>query len=148
MEIREAVHRDDALLRQLLELWERSVRATHTFLSLAEIAAIRNDVPQALESVPHLLVAWEAGSPAGFLGADGERLEMLFLDPDHRGRGLGGALARYGLRTFGLTEVTVNEQNPQAMGFYEHLGFRVYGRSPVDEQGRPYPLLYMRLGSP
>lgn len=96
MEIREAIHRDDALLRQLLELWERSVRATHTFLSPAEIAAIRNDVPQALESVPHLLVAWEAGSPAGFLGADGERLEDAVPGPDHPGRRAGRRTGRYG----------------------------------------------------
>lgn len=139
MEIREAVHRDDALLRQLLELWERSVRATHTFLSPAEIAAIRNDVPQALESVPHLLVAWEAGSPAGFLGADGERLEMLFLDPDHRGRGLGGALARYGLRTFGLTEVTVNEQTPRPWDFMSIWAFGYMGDPLWMNRAGPIP---------
>ena len=35
--------------------------------------------------------------------------------------------------------------NPQAAGFYEHMGFQTYRRTECDEQGGPYPLLYMRL---
>ena len=41
-------------------------------------------------------------------------------------------------------EVTVNEQNPQADGYYEHLGFQTYKRTECDEEGNPYPLLYMK----
>lgn len=41
-------------------------------------------------------------------------------------------------------EVAVNEQNPQAVGFYEHLGFQTYKRTECDEEGNPYPLLYMK----
>lgn len=39
----------------------------------------------------------------------------------------------------------VNEQNPQAVGFYEHMGFETYKRTDCDEEGNPYPLLYMNL---
>lgn len=39
----------------------------------------------------------------------------------------------------------MNEQNPQAKGFYEHLGFKVYKRNPIDEQGNQYPILFMHL---
>ena len=39
---------------------------------------------------------------------------------------------------------SIKEQNPQAKGFYEHMGFQVYKRTDLDEQGNPYPLLYMR----
>jgi putative acetyltransferase len=42
----------------------------------------------------------------------------------------------------------VNEQNPAACGFYEHLGFVVVGRSEVDGTGRPFPLLHMRRPTP
>lgn len=38
--------------------------------------------------------------------------------------------------------LTVDEKNPQARDFYVHMG--VYRRTAADEQGRPYPLLYMR----
>ena len=49
------------------------------------------------------------------------------------------------IENFSINEVTVNEQNSQAIGFYEHMGFRTYKRTDTDEQGMPYPLLYMRL---
>ena len=65
-----------------------------------------------------------------------------------RGRGIGTALVRYALDAYSLREVTVNEQNIAARGFYEHLGFRTVRRTPLDEQGRPYPLLYMELPEP
>jgi putative acetyltransferase len=39
----------------------------------------------------------------------------------------------------------VNEQTPAAIAFYRHLGFEPFGRSPVDDSGRPYPLIHMRV---
>lgn len=39
----------------------------------------------------------------------------------------------------------MNEQNPQASGFYRHYGFVITGRSPLDGQGNPFPLLHMKL---
>ena len=146
-EISEAAERSPRLMEQLLEVWERSVRATHLFLSAGEIEEIKSYVPQALREVPRVIVAWrEDGTPAGFMGVDGQKLEMLFLAPEERGRGLGRELVRYGVERFGVREVTVNEQNPQARGFYERMGFCVCRRSELDEQGRPYPILDMRLG--
>ena len=146
-EIAEAAQRTPQLIDQLLEVWERSVRATHQFLSAGEIAEIKTYVPQALREVPHLIAVWrEDRTPAGFLGIDGQKLEMLFLAPEERGRGLGRRLVQYGVERFGIREVTVNEQNPQARGFYERMGFCVCQRSELDEQGRPYPILTMRLG--
>lgn len=70
---------------------------------------------------------------------------MLFLSPEVRGKGLGKQLLQYGIETYNIQELTVNEQNPQAVGFYEHMGFQTYKRTEYDEEGNPYPLLYMRL---
>ena len=145
-EITEITDRTPQLMDQLLEVWERSVRATHLFLSADEVAEIKPYVPQALREIPHLVAAWRAdGAPAGFLGVDGRKLEMLFLAPEERGKGLGRTLVQYGMERFDIREVTVNEQNPQARGFYERMGFCVCQRSELDEQGRPYPILTMRL---
>lgn len=146
MHIYEAAARTPELLGTLLPVWEASVRATHLFLSEPEILRIRQYVPQAIGGVEHLLVA-EAGPgvPVGFLGAENGRLEMLFLAPAVRGKGLGRRLAEQSIRDYGVREVTVNEQNPQAVGFYSHLGFEVYKRTDRDEEGGPYPLLYMKL---
>ena len=181
----------------LLDVWERSVRATHGFLDEATIVALRPEVEAALACV-RLFVALEplnveelngaAASrpslprqhtetttlfphddgahalkwmqdhsesalavaptgeayPRGFAGIDGERLEMLFVDAAWRGRGLGSLLLRRVLAE-GVREVEVNEANPDARAFYAHWGFRVVERLPLDGQGRPFPLLRMRL---
>ena len=133
-EITEITDRTPRLMDQLLEVWERSVRATHLFLSAGEIAEIKTYMPQALREVPHLIVAWKAeGIPVGFMGVDGQKLEMLFLAPEERGKGLGRELVQYGMERFDIREVTVNEQNPQARGFYERMGFCVCQRSELDE---------------
>jgi len=135
------------LTERLLAVWEASVRETHLFLSDAEVKRIKEYVPQALGGVEHLVVAErETDIPAAFMGVDGHRLEMLFLSPEERGRGLGKQLLQYGIEHYGVQEVTVNEQNPQAVGFYEHMGFVTYKRTDCDEEGGPYPLLYMRRG--
>ncbi len=72
-------------------------------------------------------------------------IEMLFIAPQSRGKGVGALLAWHAIRVQGATKVDVNEQNGQALGFYKHLGYQVIGRSPLDGQGKPYPLLHMRL---
>ena len=145
MKIIETADRTPTLLRQLLEVWERSVRATHLFLSEGEIRQIKQYVPQALGGIEHLIIAEdEAGRPAAFMGIENRTLEMLFLSPEERGRGLGKRLLQYGIENYGIERLTVNEQNPQARGFYEHMGFQVYRRTDHDEQGNPYPILYMR----
>ena len=121
------------------------MRASHLFLSEAEIQEIKAYVPQALTGVSRLLVAERApGQPVAFMGIEGPRLEMLFLSPAKRGAGLGRQFLEYGILHYDLQKLTVNEQNPQAVGFYQHMGFETYRRTDCDEQGGPYPLLYMK----
>ena len=68
---------------------------------------------------------------------------MLFVDPACRGAGVGTALVREAFAA-GVTEVVVNEQNPSARGFYEHVGFAVRPQR-ARRTGRSFPILYMKL---
>ena len=145
MKIIEVENRTSKLVEQLLLVWESSVRATHLFLSDVEIERIKINVPQFLWAVPRLFfVEDEAGHPVAFMGLVDRSLEMLFVASKMRGRGIGKRLLQYGIDNYSIETLTVNEQNPQARGFYEHMGFQVYKRTELDEQGDPYPLLYMR----
>ena len=145
MKILEVTDRTPELAERLLEVWESSVRATHLFLSDDEIESIREYVPRALRGIAHLVIAEEeTGRPVAFMGVEDGSLEMLFIAPEERGKGLGKRLLQYGMENHGVERLAVNEQNPQARGFYEHMGFRVYKRTALDEQGNPYPLLYLR----
>ena len=143
----EVSDRSASLAGMLTDVWERSVRATHLFLGETDISEIRAEVPSAISKVPHLVAAFRTddGAPAGFMGISGNSLEMLFISPEMRGRGLGRLFVEYALKNFSVTETTVNEQNPQAVGFYEHMGFRVRSRTETDGDGRPFPILYMSL---
>lgn len=146
MKIYEIDERTPQLLANLLNIWEDSVRATHLFLSDAEVKQIKKYVPQALGGVEHLIVAEdELGEPIAFMGTEEGRLEMLFILSKERGKGIGKQLLQYGIQNYGIKELTVNEQNPQAVGFYEHMGFETYKRTELDEEGNPYPLLYMKF---
>ncbi len=147
MNIVEVKDRTTPIVEQLLKVWESSVRATHLFLSEDEIENIKKYVPQALKEIPCLTVAEnEEQIPVGFMGIAGQHLEMLFISNEERGKGLGRELLEYGMEKYSVNDLAVNEQNPLAKGFYEHMGFEVYKRTEHDEQGNPYPLLYMKLG--
>lgn len=146
MGINEVKDRTPLLTQQLLEVWEKSVRATHLFLSDNEIKDIKKYVPQAINAIAHLIVVEnENKCPVAFMGIEEQTLEMLFIAPEERGNGLGKRLIQYGIENHSIKELAVNEQNPLAKGFYEHMGFQVYKRTDHDEQGNPYPLLYMKL---
>lgn len=85
MKIYEVQERNSCLLNVLLNVWEDSVRATHLFLSDAEINKIKGYVPQALSSVEHLIIAeGETCGAVGFMGVCNNRLEMLFISPKAR----------------------------------------------------------------
>ena len=146
MNIIEIDIRTPKLLQELLNIWEDSVKATHLFLSSKEIEKIKNYVPQALEMIDHLIIIEdEKRLPVGFMGIENQKLEMLFIQSSERGKGLGKQLLNYGIEKFDVNELTVNEQNPLAKGFYEHMGFVTYKRTDLDEQGNPYPILYKKL---
>lgn len=131
----------------LLTVWESSVRATHFFLHEEDIVKLRHEIPGYFDAVT--LRGWrnEQGTISGFIGIHGQNIEMLFVDANARGLGAGKALLKWALEQ-DAHSVDVNEQNPQAIGFYEHMGFRVTGRSPLDGQGRAFPLLHMRIIRP
>lgn len=146
MKIIEVKDRNATLIEQLLAVWEKSVTATHLFLSKNEVENIKKYVPQALKEIPHLIVLENENQiPAGFMGIAEQHLEMLFISPEEIGKGLGKEMLKYGIEKYSINDVAVNEQNRPAKGFYEHMGFEIYKRTECDEQGNPYPLLYMKL---
>ena len=144
MIIRRAISTESEIL---LDRWLRSVRATHAFVSAEDIEAMIPHVRTYLsDSTSELWIACDAsGTAMGFMGLSGSKMDALFLAPEFHGRGAGRLLVRHAQSLRGELTVDVNEQNEAACRFYEACGFVVEGRSELDEQGRPYPLLHMRL---
>ena len=130
----------------VIEIWESAVRATHNFLSEEDIVSIRPYVTMGLEQMPTVVtVRNEAGQLCAFMGIEGEKIEMLFVHAGSRGKGIGRQLINLAVQELGVKYVDVNEQNEQGVGFYQHMGFSILGRSETDDQGRPFPILHLRL---
>ncbi|WP_268036457.1 GNAT family N-acetyltransferase [Algoriphagus sp. PAP.12] len=131
---------------EVLEVWEASVRATHDFLQEEDIAYFKPLIMEHyLDAVK--LKAWrdENNKIIGFSGVADGNLEMLFIHPDSRGKGIGKALLEYSITNLNVTKVDVNEQNEQAVGFYLKQGFIQIGRSEKDPTGKPYPILHLQF---
>ncbi|MDR2081609.1 MAG: GNAT family N-acetyltransferase [Campylobacteraceae bacterium] len=127
---------------KIVQIWEKSVKATHDFLNEDDILEIKSDV---IKYLPDLKVyAYkDNGETAGFIAVLKNRIEMLFVSPEYFGNGIGGALVDFAFKK-GVDEVDVNEQNGKAKGFYEHMGFKVVARFEKDAEGRAFPILRMR----
>lgn len=142
---KEMKKREEHIIARSTDIWESSVRATHSFLTADEIEGIKQYVPKLLREVEHLIVAEdEKGVPVAFAGIGGRKLEMLFVAASHIGEGIGKSLLCRAVDDYGVDELTVNEENARAVGFYEHMGFQPYNRSERDEQGGYHPILYMK----
>ena len=130
----------------LVEIWERAVRATHTFLTEEDIQFFRPLIrDQYLGAVDLSCARSEDSSIIGFIGTSEDTIEMLFLEPDLRGQGIGKALLEHALKNPKIQKVDVNEQNPEALKFYEKMGFQAASRSETDGIGKPFPILHMVL---
>lgn len=128
---------------ELIQVWAASVRATHDFLSEADILQYRQLILDTYFDQVTLFGISDSLGIAGFVGLDERNIQMLFIRPDVRGTGLGKRLVSFAIDIHGANHVDVNEQNMQAVGFYQKLGFHVCGRSDVDAAGKPYPILAM-----
>jgi putative acetyltransferase len=147
MNIRRAIPTDREVL---LDVWLRSVRATHTFVSEQDIQSMIPQVQGYLaSSEPEFWVlSDDSGAIMGFMGMSGSKMDSLFIAPEFQRRGAGRRLVLHAQALHGELTVDVNEQNVAARRFYEACGFIVEGRLELDDQGRPYPLLHMRLAAP
>lgn len=131
---------------EVVKIWEASVRATHHFLKEADIEYFKPLILNTyLDAVDLKCVRNGKEEIIGFSGVADGNLEMLFIHPTERGNGIGKALLDYSMKEQKVTKVDVNEENRQAVGFYEKFGFKTDGRSELDSSGKPYPTLHMKI---
>lgn len=138
--------RGSAEYPSLVRIWRSAVYATHDFLSVPDKIEIESKLETDYFPAVSLSIAELDGLPVGFSGILDGNLEMLFIDGERRGLGIGSRLLHHAIKEHGVRIVDVNEQNLQAVEFYKHRGFHMVGRSETDDAGRPYPLLHLQLG--
>ena len=129
--------------QELIEIWEASVRATHDFLPEESIIELKPLILQHYFDAVALRCTKQGEKISGFIGVADSNIEMLFIKPQHFGEGIGRNLVKHAVDNLNASKVDVNEQNPNAIGFYEKVGFKKVGRSELDGQGNPFPLIHM-----
>ncbi len=131
----------------IMKIWASAVLATHHFLKEEDFNYFKEAIPtQFLPQLEaYLCLDTRLNEPVGFMSLHEESLEMLFIDDSQRGKGAGKFLLNFAVQEKGTTRVDVNEQNPQAVGFYLKMGFEITGRSEKDGSGKDYPILHLKL---
>lgn len=129
---------------QLMAVWVSSVKATHHFLKPEDFEFYKKIIPDYFSNVD-LYVIRSGETINAFMGVSDDNLEMLFVSANSRGKGYGKNLLTHALNNLHIKKVDVNEQNIQAVGFYERFGFKVIGRSERDSMGKDYPILKMEI---
>ena len=142
--IRRVAHEED--YAALMGIWRRSVDATHHFIDKAYLDELETLIPSFFPSV-RLYKHCDGNRIWGFVGVAEGKIEMLFVDPEGMGRGIGRRLVEFAVSELGATQVDVNEANAGAIAFYRKMGFaHNVGRSESDGMGRPYPTITLGLG--
>lgn len=137
-------NRNSKLINVLLDVWQASVRASHHFLTEADIRTLTPQAEEALLQIETLWIIEDDLRPVGFMGVQERKIEMLFLHPDYFRKGVGKELVQRAFRELAVEYVDVNEQNPDAARFYERMGFHTFRRDDTDDQGNPFPILRMK----
>lgn len=135
----------DSYRQQILTIWEKSVLATHDFLTPSDFKEIKDLVSGINFNDFQVFCLTKENLVLGFIGVADKKIEMLFLDPQYFGQGLGRKLLNFAVRELNADKLDVNEQNTKALKFYQSFGFETFERTDKDDQGRNYPLLRMKL---
>ena len=107
----------DQDMTDILQVWESSVKATHLFLTEANIVSLRSFVKEGVKFISNLAVIRdEEDTIQAFIGVHDNKIEMLFVKDTCRGRGLGKHLVNWAINTLNIKFVDVNEQNQQGLG--------------------------------
>ncbi len=141
----EIIKYTDTYRPQVLTVWEKSVHATHDFLTPTDFEEIKELVRTINFNDLQVFCIVDGNEVAGFIGVADKKVEMLFLAPEYFGKGLGQKLLNFAVNELNAKKVDVNEQNTKALKFYQNFGFEIFERTEKDDQGRNYPLLRLKL---
>lgn len=132
----------------ILALWQRSVKSTHHFLTATDIAKLYQGLKNEWLNGVELWLLHNDNQMVGFIGLADNKVEMLFVDDASQRKGYGKQLIDFAKQHLAKKQyqqiyLDVNEQNPSAIAFYQKQNFAIIGRSEVDGQGNPFPLIHM-----
>ena len=135
-------HLTDSLKDELIDVWDKSVRSSHHFLSKEDLDYYRPRIRDIYFDAVDLYVIRNPKVSA-FMGLSEDMVEMLFVLPSEKGKGYGSALLNFAFGEKHICKIDVNEQNTEAYQFYINRGYHAIARDEVDAEGKPYPIIHL-----
>lgn len=134
-------------LNRLLDVWEQSVKATHTTINESMIESMRPTILTGLASMDAVYVFESNRFMQGFIGVLNGAIEMLYVSPEFRNKDIAGSLVREVLQLNQAITVDIPETNLHEKLFYQNLGFKLDRVNPIDQAGNRNPMLHMKYQS-
>src|SRR5690606_38555818 len=103
----------DNYKQQILTIWEKSVLATHDFLTPNDFMEIKELVNTINFNDFQVFCLVNGKVISGFIGVAEKKVEMLFLDPEYFGQGLGQKLLNFAVKVLNANKVDVNERSEE-----------------------------------
>ncbi|MEG0283849.1 MAG: GNAT family N-acetyltransferase [Erysipelotrichales bacterium] len=128
---------------KIIKIWHRSIKTTYDFIIDEDWISVEREFHRSLNIID-IVELYNGEDLIGFAGINNHMLEMLFLDPDYIGKGLGHASLDMLLSNFNIIFIDVNEQNNKAKEFYLRNGFEIINRSELDRINLEYPVLHLK----
>lgn len=132
----------DSWKDEQIDVWGKSVRSSHHFLSEEDLNYYRPRIRDIYFDAVDLYVIRNPNMVA-FMGLSEDMVEMLFVLPSEKGKGYGSALLDFAFEEKHIRKIDVNEQNTEAYQFYINRGYHVVAKAEVDANGKPYPIVHL-----
>ncbi|MBR5225685.1 MAG: GNAT family N-acetyltransferase [Clostridia bacterium] len=96
--------------------------------------------PLAKAYLPLLDQLWvyDDGVVKGFMMAQGDEIQKLFVEPVLRGQGIGAKLLEFAINELGACQLWALEKNARAIAFYQRHGFKVTEDKRLEEDTTEY----------
>ena len=129
--IRELQLRD---LEQAMRIWLEGKLDAHSFIPRSywesKVPMVREQLLQA-----EVCVYGQAGEVLGFAGMQGDYLAGIFVDAEHRSRGIGKLLLNHVRKHRRTVFLHVYQRNEAAVHFYRRAGFSAVSESVDEDTG-------------
>lgn len=107
---------------RVMEIWLSSNLEAHGFIRREYWQDCFGGVSEAIPSA-EVYTALSDGEIVGFIGLNGVHIEGIFVDGDHRSKGVGKALIDFAKELYPKLSLCVYEKNVRAADFYKREGF-------------------------
>lgn len=114
---------------RIMEIWLSSNIEAHSFIRRGYWQDCFEGVSEAIP-LAEVYTALSGGEIVGFIGLNEGHIEGIFVDGEHRSKGVGKSLIDFAKELYPKLSLCVYEKNERAVDFYRREGFWPVRKKP------------------